>query len=39
MALGFSPGDYKTYLKEGNTSYSTDDYLWQGYTKPVTASP
>ncbi|UEA86505.1 SusC/RagA family TonB-linked outer membrane protein [Alistipes senegalensis] len=34
MALGFSPGDYKTYLKEGNTSYSTDDYLWQGYTKP-----
>lgn len=34
MALGFSPGDYKTYIKEGNTSYSTDDYLWQGYTKP-----
>ena len=34
MALGFSPGDYKTYIKEGNTSYSTDDYQWQGYRKP-----
>ena len=33
-ALGRTPGDYKTYLAEGNTSYSTADYVWQGFTKP-----
>lgn len=33
-ALGRTPGDYKTYLADGSTSYSSADYVWQGYTKP-----
>ena len=33
-ALGFTPGDYKTYKAPGNNSYSTADYQWIGYTKP-----
>ncbi len=33
-ALGFTPGDYKTYKVPGNNSYSKSDYLWIGYLKP-----
>jgi TonB-dependent starch-binding outer membrane protein SusC len=33
-ALGFTPGDYKTYKVAGNNSYSKADYQWIGYTKP-----
>jgi TonB-linked SusC/RagA family outer membrane protein len=33
-ALGFTPGDYKTYKAAGNNSYSKTDYEWIGYTKP-----
>jgi TonB-linked SusC/RagA family outer membrane protein len=33
-ALGFTPGDYKTYKAPGNNSYSRSDYQWIGYTKP-----
>lgn len=33
-ALGRTPGDYKTYITEGHTSYSSEDYQWQGFTKP-----
>jgi hypothetical protein len=33
-ALGFTPGDYKTYKGANNNSYSTADYQWIGYTKP-----
>jgi TonB-dependent starch-binding outer membrane protein SusC len=33
-ALGFTPGDYKTYKAAANNSYSRADYQWIGYTKP-----
>jgi hypothetical protein len=33
-ALGFTPGDYKTYKVADNNSYSRADYQWMGYTKP-----
>jgi TonB-dependent starch-binding outer membrane protein SusC len=33
-AVGRTPGDYKTYLAEGSTSYSSADYVWQGYRNP-----
>lgn len=33
-ALGFTPGDYKTYKAADNNSYSRSDYQWIGYTKP-----
>jgi TonB-linked SusC/RagA family outer membrane protein len=33
-ALGYTPGDYKTYKGANNNSYSTADYQWIGYTKP-----
>lgn len=33
-ALGYAPGDYKTYLAPGSTGYSSADYLWQGFKKP-----